>query len=106
MSILLASMVLPLFAVQADDPKLLSKRTFVSETARASLSEGNSEDILCLKRRGNPKKKTICLVKSQWKKAVQIANSQPPEGPRPYIPDGFHIPLSKKVTVVFSEYNF
>ncbi len=98
MSLLLAAMVLPLYAVQVDDPKLQSKRTFVSQSARAYLTEGNSEEVLCLNRKGNPKKKTICLVKSEWKQAVKLAKTQPKEGAQPFIPfDHINPPLSQSI---------
>ena len=84
MSILLAAAALPLIAVAPDDARFEKKRTFVSEAAKDSLAGASNEDILCLDRR---RQGSICLVRSEWSQAVELAKDAPRRGPKPYIPN-------------------
>nr|WP_137678512.1 hypothetical protein [Parerythrobacter lutipelagi] len=91
MSLLLASTMLPLFAVSADDARLERKRTYVSPAAEISLMKGGQDEVLCLDRR---RYGSICLVRSEWAQAVKLANSAPKRGPKAFIPNNNRSPNS------------
>lgn len=72
-----AAVTLPLFSISANDPILEKRNTFVSPAAQQALQSSQGEEVLCLKRERNPKHKRICLVSSEWAKAVEIHNADP-----------------------------
>ena len=84
MSILFAAAVLPLVAIGADDERLKTKRTFVSEEARMALSQDDEDRVLCLDRK---RERSICLTESQWNTAIALAEQQPRRRPHAFIPE-------------------
>jgi hypothetical protein len=89
MSLAITAAILPLFAIAADDPRLQTKRTFVSEAARAELAQDSDERVLCLDRKSQRQRyRSICLTEAQWREAIALAEAQPKTGgyARDFIP--------------------
>ncbi|ABC63216.1 hypothetical protein [Erythrobacter litoralis] len=78
---LLAS-TLPLVSIEADDTRLDRRRTFVSEQAGLVLSGDADGDVLCLDRARATYTQSICLDRSEWLEAVEIARTNPPKSRR------------------------
>lgn len=78
MFLAIAAAALPLLVISADDERLQSRRTFVSEEARIELTEENGERVLCLDRKQQRRyHRSICLTEAQWRKAITLAETQP-----------------------------
>ncbi|GAA4037665.1 hypothetical protein [Parerythrobacter jejuensis] len=73
---LLAS-ALPLVQVDATDTRFDEKRTFVSGKAETALAGESDAEVLCLDMLPGTRHKSICLVRSEWKKAVTMAEAAP-----------------------------
>jgi hypothetical protein len=78
MFLAMAAAALPLLVIGADDERLQSRRTYVSEEARSELAAENGERVLCLDRkRQRETYRSICLTEAQWRKAIALAETQP-----------------------------
>lgn len=78
MSLAIVAAVLPLLAIGADDERLQTRRTFVSEEARTELAKDDGERVLCVdRRRQRDPYRSICLTEAQWRRAISLAEAQP-----------------------------
>lgn len=76
---------LPVVSVTADDERFDHARTFVSPSAEQALAQDGGE-IYCLDRPRRERYRSICLTKSEWREAIELAESAPKPGPDPLIP--------------------
>lgn len=84
---MIAASFLPLVSVAAEDDRVLDKRAFVSPKAELALAANDGEDVLCLDRRRD-RYSSICLVRSEWVEAVELANAgRGKRGPDPHFRD-------------------
>lgn len=83
MSLTFIAAALPLIAIGADDERLHTKRTFVSEEARMEITRNEGGRVLCLDREGRQKRfRSICLTEVQWRKTIALAETQQRSGRR------------------------